>query len=414
MCPFDILCSKVNLRLALSRLRLQSTKKRANLKPQRREIGKLLGEGKEVTARALTEQLIREERALEAYAQLELFVEQFLARFDAVAREPGMPKDLVVCLCSLVFAAPRVDVEELKKVASNLELRYGTLWVDASHSNLHQQVHEKIHSNLSIGRPEAALVDRHMIDIAKENEIDWSPLVATPSEQDLAATYQAAKRLTESNIKAPQPINATRQDASQNRGALPSAQRSHVETSSRTIVDTDSENAKHSFSSRSSANENQHIERISIPVVDDPPTAPCASPPLEYVRLHSFNQSARSTVEEELIMIDMLPCVPSNLAISMSSVLQGNEGGIVTTHEHDDGEVDIIENPDTEVTISDSDIYEAILDCDEIPDGPVWEESDDYSQDVSTSYINHASSIQLQVKEEEDPLLARMRRLKNL
>jgi vacuolar protein sorting-associated protein IST1 len=371
--------SKVNIRLALSRIRLQSTKKQAQLKPQARDIAKLLDEGKEVTARAQTEQLIRDEKLIEAHSQLEIFCEQFLARFDAISREKYMPKDLVICLCSLVYAAPRVDVEELKKVASNLELKYGTLWADSCHSNLHGQVHQQIFSNLSIGRAPASLVDEHMVKIAKEFEIDWSPLLPSANEQDLQATFQAAQSLHGSSSA---PISKSLAAAS----------------TPQTVVKV------------------APTPSTSFSVA---PSGPSSSPPLNAaasVELrHIIGSATGSTVDEELLMIDMLPNVPSNMAVSMDLAPLGMEGGVIVTHEEDEDDFQDLGKADmsTGELMSDfvemEDLYDNILACEDIPDGPYFEVAPSHNEHTQNAHpTRHVEPVIT-----EDPLLARLNRLKS-
>lgn len=417
--PYSIRFSKVNLRLALSRLKLQATKKRSNAKPQRREIAKMLSEAKEVTARALTEALIREERSLLAYDQLEIFCEQFLARLEAVSREKGMPTDLITCLCSVVYAAPRVDVEELKKVAANLELRYGTLWADSCHSNLHGQVHEKICDNLGIGRIKGSLVDAEMIKIAKEFDVDWSPLVPTPDEQDLNATLLAAQRLSDNGLRAPIPTSAGRKSPLLSN--QPTVAKGSVASPSQYPRPSE-ESDYPSYGLNTSVSSPIGI-RPTFTKSSPEPSAPSASPPLEYVRMNAI---VNAGVEEELLMIDMLPDVPENRDISMDGIFQGNEGGIIVTHEHDDGEFEdnhhqqskwIIQGEEqldlSGVSDERKNVYEAVfaIQADEIPDSPIWDEPHVYH---ASDYPPHEEIAPPQAMEDEDPLVARMRRLKSL
>lgn len=372
----------------------------------------MLGESKEVTARALTEQLIREERSLLAYDQLEIFCEHFLARLEAISREPGMPKDLIVCLCSLVYAAPRVDVEELKKVAANLELRYGTLWADGCHSNLHGQVHEKICDNLGIGRIKGSVVDAEMTKIAKEFDIDWTPLVPTPDEQELHATVMAAQRLSDNGIKAPTPIASGRKTPLLSNPQFSSQTASQYPTAAHSEL---------SHSSNGDFSSSKPINTASFSKSSPEPSAPSASPPLEYARLTSLTSTS---IEEELLMIDMLPEVPSNNDISMERLLQGPEGGFIVTHEHDDGDIEEAEEVDSKWTILGTEkldltdlsderkkIYQAVfaIPAHEIPDGPTWSVP---APTQSSQNAAEAAPAPHQAPVDEDPLLARMRRLK--
>jgi len=464
VCAFRVLamCSKVNTRLALARLRLQSTKRQSQLKPQRKEIAKLLDEGKEVTARALTEQLIRDEKSIQAYSQLDIFCEQFLARLDAITRELNMPKDLIVCLCTLVYAAPRVDVEELKKVAANLELRYGTLWADSCHSNLHGQVHPQVFSNLGIGRSSAAMVDEYMVEIANEFEIDWRPLVPTPTEQEFESTYRAAKGLSVSqSMASPKTVQVTNGTNSANQHFPSPSQTSLSSASNQHHEQHPSINGSHPPQAQPSAPFHEGIQTSSShsqPPSSIPTTLSgksierSLSPPIEFVRLNGF--VGGSSVEEELVMIEMLPNVPDNMAVSMDRVPIASEGGVIVTHEEDEedglevgshrtrgfrGRYDTshtLDYNDSSISITDEDIYDEIITWEDIPDGPVFETKSttpySYSSSLGSSTPKRTSQATTTMKEgsissnssinsninnpaeqQDDPLLARFNRLKN-
>ena len=391
---------------------MQSTKKQALLKSQRKEVAKLLDEGKEVTARALTEQLIRDEKAIEAHAQLDIFCEQLLARLDAVSRESAMPKDLIVCLCSLVFASARVDVEELKKVAFNLELRYGTLWADSCHSNLHGQVHPNIFGNLGIGRSPPAVVDEKMLTIAKEHEIDWSPLVPTPTEQDLSDTYRAAHSLHGSHTNAPHLVHPSPKPSappsndflSQHHALGPGIPiyGSHHDP----FHQKGSQHTPHGHSGGSNPGfKMEHSFRDS---------SGSSSPPIVY---GSVGGVANSDADEEMIMIEMLPDVPSNLAVSMDLAPVAIEGGVIVTHEHEEDE---IPNGFADLSINtqegtEEDLYDEILTWEDIPDGPCLS-SPTSSHSSARQSLSPKEPRPAQSKapeeEQEDPLLARFNRLK--
>lgn len=416
---------------------MQNTKRQAQLKPQRKEIAKLLDEGKEVTARALTEQFIRDEKAIQAYSQLDIFCEQFLARLDAITREVNMPKDLIVCLCSLVYAAPRVDVEELKKVAANLELKYGTLWADSCHSNLHGQVHPQVFSNLSIGRAPPATVDESMVEIAKEFEIDWRPLVPTPTEQELELTYRAAKELSSiPPLTSPKAIHASNAQASAALSSSSAPSSNHSISNQQQVQKQTQKGMLHTepsapYHDGHTSSEFQVTASTAIPISER-----STSPPIEFLRLHGL--FGGSSAEEELIMIDMLPSVPSNMAVSMDRVPIASEGGVIVTHEED--EDDALQNcrfrsgpfndsdetsetlgyHDSSLSITEEDIYDEIITWDDIPDGPIFASSDPVAPSLSSLNPSHFSTpkdlkptnIETSSIQVEDPLLARFNRLK--
>lgn len=78
------LIRKTQLKLAISRIKLQKNKKDNNIKNNKREIAELLKNGKDESARIKVENIIREDFVIEAYEILELFCELLLARLGVI------------------------------------------------------------------------------------------------------------------------------------------------------------------------------------------------------------------------------------------------------------------------------------------------------------------------------------------
>jgi vacuolar protein sorting-associated protein IST1 len=72
---------KVQLKLAINRLKLLRSKKTSLNQAARKEISNLLASGKEESARIRVEHVIREDYNMEALEILELYCELLLARF---------------------------------------------------------------------------------------------------------------------------------------------------------------------------------------------------------------------------------------------------------------------------------------------------------------------------------------------
>lgn len=72
---------KVQLKLAINRLRMLQAKKTSLNQQNRREIGTLLEKGKEESARIRVEHIIRDDLFIEAMENLELYCDLLLARF---------------------------------------------------------------------------------------------------------------------------------------------------------------------------------------------------------------------------------------------------------------------------------------------------------------------------------------------
>lgn len=75
---------KVQLKLAINRLKMLQAKKTSLCQHQRREIATLLDKGKEESARVRVEHVIREDLFIEAMEILELYCDLLLARFGLI------------------------------------------------------------------------------------------------------------------------------------------------------------------------------------------------------------------------------------------------------------------------------------------------------------------------------------------
>lgn len=75
---------KVQLKLAINRLKMLQAKKSSLSQHQRREIATLLDKGKEESARIRVEHIIRQDLVMEALEMLELYCDLLLARFGLI------------------------------------------------------------------------------------------------------------------------------------------------------------------------------------------------------------------------------------------------------------------------------------------------------------------------------------------
>ena len=75
----------------------------------------------------------------------------------------------------LIWAAPRVEVPELQKVAKQFKAKYGKEFFTRASRNTDGVVNEKIINKLGVQPPNAFLVLSYMKAIAKANGVDWAP-----------------------------------------------------------------------------------------------------------------------------------------------------------------------------------------------------------------------------------------------
>jgi len=168
---------KSQLKMAVHRFQINSNKKSALLKQQKREIANLLVEDppKEEKARIRAESLIREDNTIEAYEILQLSCELLAERLQLISSTEGCPPDLVGTISSLIWASNRVDITELVEIKKQFKLKYGKKFEEDAMMNAGGVINERILVKLSVQPPSAMLVQAYLQKIAEEFEVDWKP-----------------------------------------------------------------------------------------------------------------------------------------------------------------------------------------------------------------------------------------------
>ncbi|NXG79502.1 IST1 protein, partial [Baryphthengus martii] len=147
---------RVNLRLVINRLKLLEKKKTELAQKARKEIADYLAAGKDERARIRVEHIIREDYLVEAMEILELYCDLLLARFGLIQSMKELDSGLAEAVSTLIWAAPRLqsEVAELKIVTS--------------------LVFQLMHK-LSVEAPPKILVERYLIEIAKNYNVPYEP-----------------------------------------------------------------------------------------------------------------------------------------------------------------------------------------------------------------------------------------------
>jgi len=177
--------AKVQLRLAVQRLRTLQQKKEAQAKASRRDIALLLERGKLETARIKVETIINEDIHVELLELMELYCELLLARFgllDQNSREPD--PGVLEGVCAVIHAAQRTELKELHILRDLLMHKYGREFSLAVMENRDGCVSKRILSKLSVDTPPPALVDGYLKEIAKAYGVPFS----IPGEEIVEAT----------------------------------------------------------------------------------------------------------------------------------------------------------------------------------------------------------------------------------
>ncbi|KZT56118.1 DUF292-domain-containing protein [Calocera cornea HHB12733] len=166
--------AKVQLRLAVQRLRTTQEKLTAMQKSSRRDIASLIERQKLETARIKVESLIHEDVYIELLELLELYCELLIARFgmlDIPAREPD--PGITEAVNAIIHAAPRTEVKELLVLRELLTHKYGREYSLGVMENRDLCVPARVVSKLGLGMPSPELVDAYLAEIARGYGVEW-------------------------------------------------------------------------------------------------------------------------------------------------------------------------------------------------------------------------------------------------
>lgn len=125
-------------------------------------------------------QVINEDITLELYELLELYCELLIARFgllDQNTRDPD--SGIREGVCSIIYAAPRIEVKELQILRDMLMHKYGRDFSVAVMENRSGCVSERVMRKLVIETPSDQLVDAYLGEIAKAYGVNWAPASLT-------------------------------------------------------------------------------------------------------------------------------------------------------------------------------------------------------------------------------------------
>ncbi|KAM4722399.1 IST1 homolog [Rhinophrynus dorsalis] len=168
---------RVNLRLVINRLKLLEKKKTELAQKARKEIADYLSTGKDERARIRVEHIIREDYLVEAMEILELYCDLLLARFGLIQSMKELDPGLGEAVSTLIWAAPRLQTEvtELKIVADQLCAKYSKEYGKLCRNNQIGTVNDRLMHKLSVEAPPKILVERYLIEIAKNYNVPYEP-----------------------------------------------------------------------------------------------------------------------------------------------------------------------------------------------------------------------------------------------
>ncbi|KAF7212107.1 IST1 homolog [Nothobranchius furzeri] len=168
---------RVNLRLVINRLKLLEKKKTELAQKARKEIADYLSSGKDERARIRVEHIIREDYLVEAMEILELYCDLLLTRFGLIQSMKELDPGLQEAVSTLIWAAPRLqsEVTELKTVSDQLCAKYSKEYGKLCRTNQIGTVNDRLMHKLSVEAPPKILVERYLIEIAKNYNVPYEP-----------------------------------------------------------------------------------------------------------------------------------------------------------------------------------------------------------------------------------------------
>jgi len=168
---------KTNLRLVINRLKMMEKKKTELAQKARKEIADYITVNKYDRARIRVEHIIREDYLVEAMELVELYCDLLLARFGLIESMKHCDEGLVEAVSTVLWATPRLssDCAELNGVSEQLIYKYGKEFGQQARSNTNNTVNEKLIHKLSPDPPPKLLVERYLIEIARNYNVDFTP-----------------------------------------------------------------------------------------------------------------------------------------------------------------------------------------------------------------------------------------------
>ena len=146
------------------------------------DIINLLSQGKEEMARIKVESMISTDFMIESLSVIELMCELIHERINYISSQKECPADLLEAISTLVYAADKVDIEELRDIKSQFSKKYGSKFIKNCNENVDETVNSRLIAKLKVSPPSSALVGRYLNEISKEANINWKPSVSIESE----------------------------------------------------------------------------------------------------------------------------------------------------------------------------------------------------------------------------------------
>eukprot|EP00818_Percolomonas_sp_WS_P006398 CAMPEP_0117451008 /NCGR_PEP_ID=MMETSP0759-20121206/8776_1 /TAXON_ID=63605 /ORGANISM="Percolomonas cosmopolitus, Strain WS" /LENGTH=399 /DNA_ID=CAMNT_0005243575 /DNA_START=99 /DNA_END=1298 /DNA_ORIENTATION=+ len=170
---FDKNKLKSRLKMAQTRINLLRNKTTNSIKIQKRQVANLLQSEKDESARIKVENIIRDDYVLEALDILQLFCDLVLTRVALIAESKDCPHDMKESISTLIYAAPRVQIDELMEIREQFKAKFGKDFVQKAMDNKDLAVNQRVMFKLGLKVPKPYLCIQYLKKIAEEYNIDW-------------------------------------------------------------------------------------------------------------------------------------------------------------------------------------------------------------------------------------------------
>jgi len=166
---------KPQLQKAASSFQLALIRKLATMKQNTSEITMLLTQvpPKKELARIRAESFIRNRNVCAVYEILRLKCKMLADRSQLIKNSAMCPSELLSCISTVIYAADRVEINDLIEVRMQFQAKYGIQFVTYALNNINGVLEERIVSKLMLRPPTPYLVDGCLQSICEECNVNW-------------------------------------------------------------------------------------------------------------------------------------------------------------------------------------------------------------------------------------------------
>jgi len=164
--------SKVKMYLKTAMIRINIHKKKNLEEISGLKINGLedVREGKDDPCRIKVESIIMNEKKDAVYEVLSVLCETLLSRLYLIDSMTGVPGDLSEAISTIIYAAPRLGIEELHQISQQLSVKFGSTVVNDALYNKLSQVNPKVIDGLAVSIPDEEMVKEYMRHFYAKND----------------------------------------------------------------------------------------------------------------------------------------------------------------------------------------------------------------------------------------------------